>query len=498
MKTSAVKTKQELNRRKAERWLDRLYFAAALFLLPLVIRNGYFDITETKTLFFVIVSAVYLLGRAVCFIQFRASGEKPGLPRQPGELAAACFCFISLLASVGSGFFRDSVLGTEGRWQGTAMFLLYALLYYAFGERPAEERAVVLPLCAGLSISALLAVINHLGADPLGIIRVLGSFDRGRYISTLGNINFAGAYISLTLPAAMWYLLRTDKKPARFALGAVCLLGLWAAMAVRSESAVLGVGAGVLALPFTLRREPAALRRWGLLAVGIPAAMLLYGALVRLNGAALSTLTRAALHPAISGAVVLAGAAWYLLLRGKTGGERKALRIYGWLLGAAAAAGAVLLLLVNTLWREAELGAAAEWLRFSDAWGTDRVMVWRHSLGFYREFILWDKLVGGGCGVLAHLDAADRLFADAVLDAAHCEYLQILLNWGAVGLTAYLGWLVLSAAAAFRKGGALSMALTAGLIAYAVQAAVNIAQAPGITLFFLLLAIQRSDAGDGA
>ena len=121
--------------------------------------------------------------------------------------------------------------------------------------------------------------------------------------------------------------------------------------------------------------------------------------------------------------------------------------------------------------------------------------VWRHCLGFYRRYMLWDKLFGGGCGVLAALDAAERLFPDAVLDAAHCEYLQILLNWGALGLTAYGLWLSLTAVKAFRKPSALSMALAAGLIAYAVQAVVNIAQAPGITLFFLMLAIQRSDAG---
>ena len=497
MKTTPVKTKQEAIRQKAETWLDRLYFFAAFFLLPLVIRNGYLDITETKTLFFVIVSCVYLLGRAVCFIQFRAPGEKPALPREPEELAAVCFCFISLLGSVSSGFFRDSVLGTRGRWQGTAIFVLYAALFFTVGRRRVREKDVLVPLCGGLFLSSLLAVVNHLGSDPLGIIGQIDYSSRGSYISTLGNINFAGAYISLILPAAAWYLLNSERRGERWILGAVCTAGLWAAMAVRSESAVLGVGAGMLALPFTLRREGGALRRWGALAVGLAAAMQLYRAVVWLSGGRFSALTRAALHPAAAGAVLLVGAAWYWLLRKNPGREQKALRIYGRSLAACFLTAVILLVLLNTVWREAELGAAAAWLRFSDSWGTDRVMVWRHSLGFYREFILWDKLFGGGCGVLAALDAARRLFPDAVLDTAHCEYLQILLNWGALGLTAYAGWLGLTAVKAFRKGSRLAMASAAGLIAYAVQASVNIAQAPGITLFFLLLAIQRSDAGDG-
>ncbi|MBO6039856.1 MAG: hypothetical protein J6P58_01470, partial [Oscillospiraceae bacterium] len=138
------------------------------------------------------------------------------------------------------------------------------------------------------------------------------------------------------------------------------------------------------------------------------------------------------------------------------------------------------------------LGAAETWLRFSDAWGTDRVMVWRHCLGFYRQFRPWDKLMGGGCGVLAAMDAADRLFPDAIVDTAHCEYLQILLNWGALGLTAYLVWICSGVRDTFLSEEALPRALGAGLAAYGVQAAVNIAQAPGITLFFLLLALRRA------
>ena len=495
MKTTPVKTKQEAIRQKTETWLDRAYFFAAFFLLPLVICNGYLDITETKTLFFVIISGIYLLGRAVCLIQFRAPGDKPALPREPEELAAVCFCFLSLLGSVGSGFFRDSMLGTRGRWQGTAVLALYTALYFAVGRKCVKGKNVRLPMFMGLFLTSVLAVANHLGSDPLGIIGQISPADRERYISTLGNINFAGAYISLILPVAAWYLLCSEKKGERAALAAVCLAGLWAAMAVRSESAVLGVGVGMLVLPFTLRKEGAALRRWGILAAGLAAAMQLYNGIVWLAGGWFSALTRAALHPAVTGAVALAGAVWYFLLGKNRGREPRALRIYALTLAVSAVTAVTLLVLLNTVWREAELGAASAWLRFSDAWGTDRVKVWRHCLGFYRRYMLWDKLFGGGCGVLAALDAAERLFPDAVLDAAHCEYLQILLNWGALGLTTYGLWLGLTAVKAFRKPSALSMALAAGLIAYAVQAVVNIAQAPGITLFFLMLAIQRSDAG---
>ena len=93
--------------------------------------------------------------------------------------------------------------------------------------------------------------------------------------------------------------------------------------------------------------------------------------------------------------------------------------------------------------------------------------------------------------MLATLDVRHRYFPDAILDTAHCEYIQLLLNWGVLGLGAYLAWIVLALRRALKKGGAFSFALAAGLLAYAVQALVNIAQAPGISLFFVLLAALR-------
>ena len=43
----------------------------------------------------------------------------------------------------------------------------------------------------------------------------------------------------------------------------------------------------------------------------------------------------------------------------------------------------------------------------------------------------------------------------------------------------------------FHPAQMIAAALAAGLLAYAVQALVNIAQAPGISLFFVLLAALR-------
>ena len=142
-----------------------LYLFLALGLLPLVFYNGYFDITETKTLFFVCISLIFLLIRLVLFIQSGSQTDGIG----DTSICAAAFPFVlslgSLMASLSSGFFRDSFLGISGRYQGTGMILLYALVYYAFPEHKTRDMEVMLPLGFGLLLSSALAVLDHFGAD---------------------------------------------------------------------------------------------------------------------------------------------------------------------------------------------------------------------------------------------------------------------------------------------------------------------------------------------
>ncbi len=474
-----------------EAWLCRGYLFLMLALLPLAVHDGFFDITETKTICFTVPTVVFVLAR-LGFTLYRENG----LPRRKlagAEWAAIAFCLICFIASVSGGDFAGSFLGERGRYQGLGMMWLYAALYFAFSGARVREQDVLVPLCLGLFLSGALTVCNHLGWDVLGFCLQLREFDRGRYISTLGNINFAGAYLTLVWPVCAAALLAEKRLWKGGLLGIVCVVGLWAAMAVRSECAVLGIGAALVLLPLLAKKEPDALRRYPLLLAAAALSMLAYRAIVYDFGKLLSSLGRHLSEPVLMLPLAAISLAAYFLLRKRS--KRTLLRVrrvYGFVLLAAFLASAVILVLLNTAWRAVPLGDMDEWLRFSDAWGTDRGGVWKYCLSLFGGFPLGKKLIGGGCGVLAALDVQHRYFPDAILDAAHCEYIQLLLNWGVLGLGAYVVWIVLALRRAMKEGGALSFALAAGLFGYGVQAAVNIAQSPGISLFFVLLAVLRA------
>ena len=471
-----------------ETWLCRGYLFLMLALLPLAVHDGFFDITETKTICFTVPTVVLVLAR-LGFTLYRENG----LPRRKltgAEWAAITFCAVCFAASVAGGDFAGSFLGERGRYQGLGMMWLYAALYFAFSGVRVRGQDVLVPLCLGLFLSGALTVCNHLGWDVLGFCSQLREFDRGRYISTLGNINFAGAYLTLVWPVCAAALLAEKRLWKGVLLGIVCVVGLWAAMAVRSECAVLGIGAALVLLPLLAKKEADALRRYPLLLAGAALSMLAYRAIVYDFGKLLSSLGRHLSEPVLMLPLAAISLAAYFLLRKRS--ERTLLRVrrvYGFVLLAAFLAAAVLLALLNTVWSAVPLSGMDEWLRFSDAWGTDRGGVWKYCLSLFGEFPLGKKLIGGGCGVLAALDVQHRYFPDAILDAAHCEYIQLLLNWGVLGLGAYAAWVVLTLCRALRESGALSFALAAGLLGYGVQALVNIAQSPGISLFFVFLAV---------
>ena len=261
-----------------ETWLCRGYLFLMLALLPLAVHNGFFDITETKTICFTVPTVVFVLVR-LGFTLYRENG----LPRRRlagAEWAALARCLICFIASAAGGDFAGSFLGERGRYQGLGMMWLYVALYFAFSGARVRSGDVLVPLGLGLFLSGALTVCNHLGYDVLGFCSQLGEFDRGRYISTLGNINFAGAYLTLVWPVCAAALLTERRLWKGILLGIVCVTGLWAAMAVRSESAVLGIGAALALLPLLAKKEPDALRRYPLLLAGTAFSVLAYRAIV--------------------------------------------------------------------------------------------------------------------------------------------------------------------------------------------------------------------------
>ena len=457
----------------AEQWTEG-YLVLLFSGLPLVLHNGYFDVMETKFAAFLLLTALWLLG----LFWFGALGKGPGGTGL--NAAARClllFCAVGIFASLLGGHARAAVLAADNRYQGILAMLLYAGMAAAL-SRCRPGRLSVAALLLGFGLNALLGVLNFGGIDPLGLLGELTAFDRGRFLGGIGNINFFAAYMTLLTPVTAVLCCSADKMWTRVGLGLLSVLGLWGAMAARSESAVLGLSAAAVLLPFFVKDG----RRCLPLPLCTVAAMQLFAVV---SGRSFSALTEMLLMPAVSAALVLAGTAAYALAYRR--------RVYGGLLGGGVLALGLLLLAANL--RPAAVPAALEPYLVLDAdFGSDRGAIWRSSFEMFASLPWWQKLIGAGSGALARWDMLHRVFPDAVVDSAHNEYIHYLLTHGLVGLAAYGAALFAALRASLRSGSPLRAALGLGCAAYALQAFVNIAQSATTPLFFAMLGLLSGPA----
>lgn len=468
------------------------YSTALFFGLPLVMWNGFFAVTEAKAAFFALITAIYFAVLAVIRLRFGRGCFPPRGRLNGAELAMVGFVLLSCLSALLSGDVAEAFVGGANRYQGIVSLLCYLGIYHLFGRTARLSKRAFAALTAAFIISAVLGVLNHFGADPLGTVAPLSSFDRGRYLSTFGNINFFGSYICLFLPAFLYLACACKERTARIWMALCYAIGLAAAMTARSESTVLGLGAAILLLPLCLSGEPEAFRRIPLvLLIGLTAMALMHAFNNLFGGARFSILTQVLLRPGVMLSFTVACCLAYFLLRRTGEGTIKRLRrglivMYIGLIVLMIAA----LVLINTAFSNVPATGALRYLRFDGSWGTDRGAIWEFCLKTYREFPFWQKLIGGGPACVLRADMVSPLFPDALLDTAHNEYLQYLLTGGALGLLCYLAMLIFTVRASLKKQcGIFPQALLMGVFAYALQAVVNIAQPASTPLFFAVLAV---------
>ena len=261
-----------------------------------------------------------------------------------------------------------------------------------------------------------------------------------------------------------------------------------------SDSTALGLVAIALLFPVGLFSDRTALRRYLLAFALFTFTALAFGQLALLLPSAtfVSGFALRFASPVVAGSVLLVAMLLWLLLKHASAERLLRLRKPYWIaLLALVLLAAIALVLLNTVLSSVPLGGAARYLRFSPSWGTDRGKIWMFAARLYDRYTPLQHIFGAGPGALFHADAAQRVFPDAALDSAHNEYLQYLLVSGALGLAAYLFALGSALRSGIRKSAVLPAArgLSVALVAYAVQAVVNIAQPMTTPIAILIVGV---------
>lgn len=347
--------------------------------------GGYAGLTEWKFLAYLVLGGGLLAVSLLLRGELALVGASPARrPWQLPELLVLGYWLCSALSALLS-VDRGTALWGGVRREGLSTLTLYCggfLLLSRYGRARAHHLWI---LAAAVSLDCLLALLQFAGGNPLALYpEGMTYYDAnrlysGEYLGTLGNADIHAAVLAAAIPVLWIALLRL---PGRRRLWLLPPLALALGVLLRSSvaaGALAVCGGAALSLP-VLARDPARRRRLGL---GVLALFL-------------------AAFPAV------------YLWGGRLGGF---------------------------------FCEASELLhgRWNDAFGSGRLYIWRSVWPLVPER-LW---FGGGPDTLGlRTDAAFTRWNEtlgmtvrAAVDAAHSEYLGILVNQGVLALGCFLALL---------------------------------------------------------
>ena len=506
--------------------LMMLYVLFYLCIFPLTTHNGYFDILTFRFKLYWIPTLIYgilflSLGLVYLFLDHQKKGsaavqklkESLQWSTLKTKLTSVDRCFIALifimvLSTLLADYQYEALWGSRGRFNGLVLWLMFFLAYwlvtrfYHFKKTHlyAYLIAACLPELWGITDFFLLDLFHfHEGAAQQYIYT---------FASSVGNINTYTNMVALHLGASVALFVLSECKWESL----LCLISLvissFAIVMGISDNALLAAAAIFAFLPFvawTSRKKIAryfvALSIFMTSVVGTAQLTTKYSTMaIADGGSVLITLGKLKICLTLTMALWIFGVLLYIAFHKEKVQEQEtktthiARHIWLVLLILGALAALAVLIDANTGKHPEIWNAYRNVLIFSDTWGTGRGLNWRFAWEYFtKDASLLKKLIGYGPDTY-YIITMDRFKHEMIkagygwFDAAHNEYIDYLLTIGILGLTAYIGFLATSLWKMFRKTqNAYAIACGFAVLAYAVQAVVNIAIPITTPILMLLL-----------
>lgn len=462
-----------------------IFLVLLMFGLPLVVTDGYFNITETKSVYFYIISIALIIAAAFFSskkqIEEAEKGQVEASLLKKAELsltdkALISFCLFVFISALFSGY-ADVWLGVASRYQGFFTILLYVIIYFIVSRSFASVESFLFFSVLAFSIVSLVGVFNCFDFDVLGFYDTISKDYKKLFLSTIGNINFYSSYMCLLMPLVVSGFCLSEGKISRVVYTTALIIGSFGMMVTSSESFVVGFASSLLIMPMFFYSRLHRFKRYLISIIIIALSSQVYMMIYKLHGqgnVAVSKMLSVFINPLVTAAVIILCAVSYFVAHRFPSKIALVKKVYPILLVIFALAIGVCFILANTV----GIGGLNSLFEITSDWGTQRGKIWRFCVKSFLSFDLKEILFGIGPESLHYITAGADLFEGKSLDQAHNEYLQYLMTTGVFGLAAYLGVIgttIYTVIVKLRES-TFAVALLAGLVSYWMQAAVNIAQ----------------------
>lgn len=238
--------------------VERIAIAAATTLTTVLFLPALADPVNVVKLT-LLVSCALVAG--VCAALRVLRSRVVSLPRSAAFYTAIVLLLCLLIVTFTADNTTTAVVGTYGRNNGLLAYAA-ALLLFSLGTRAWNQRTTPIMLIAVLAgglFTSSYGLLQYRGLDPINWNNPFNPI-----IGSLGNPDFASAYLGLCVPVAVWGALWDGwPRPLRIVsgvVGALCLTAAALSSAVQGPAAAV-VGTAVLVVAWLLNQGGATARR---------------------------------------------------------------------------------------------------------------------------------------------------------------------------------------------------------------------------------------------
>lgn len=513
--------------------LMTIYVLFYLCVFPLATHDKYFDILDFRFKLYWIPTLIYGILFLVLGITYLITDKFSNGGALTVKLKENCkwsvlktkltktdVCFIALifimtLSVLFADYQYEALWGSRGRFNGLVLWLMFFIAYWLVTRFYHFKKwhlyayliAACLPEIWGITDFFLLDLFGfHVNTEPKYIYT---------FVSSVGNINTYTNMVALHLGAsAVLFVLSDTKRELLLTCTTLVISSLAIVMGI-SDNGLLAAAAVFASLPFAGWNARKNIARF-FTALSIFMTSVIITAQLTIGretmadcdgGSVFVTLGKTNAFLFLT--IVLWMFAIVLSLRFRKevmqAVEEKTTRIARRIWLGLFLAGS---LTVVAVFVDANTGKHPEiWnayrnvLIFGDGWGTGRGFNWRLAWEYFtKDASFLKKLIGYGPDTyyIITMDRYKHAMRDAgygIFDSAHNEYIEYLTTIGILGTLAYLGVLTTSLRQMLKKpGNACAIACSFAVLAYAVQAVVNIAIPVTTPIFMILLYVGINSA----
>ncbi|MBQ8318406.1 MAG: O-antigen ligase family protein [Lachnospiraceae bacterium] len=497
-----------------------VYTLAMFCIYPVIVDNAYFNITITKTNFFLGAGKVFLVAFIVAVFADMIIHEtfdiedkffiddsrrffmKPGFWME-------LFILANVMAWYMDDCSKQAISGENARYMGLEMYLIIGVVFLCIARISDISKISIVAFAFVTAYTYVVGIVQHLEIDVQywstgrqSVFEFMHYRERlsdnqfDIYMSTFGNINIFSSFIVISLCLFLGLFIFTDVLYLKLVAGTVVVLGGTSLMIANSDSGYIGVAGAVFAL-LLISYNAERIRHFIVSLILLACGNLL---VVWLNNYAVREYDKrggfAQAFDRLDFAlvIILALGLLYVLVRylgtkyNSKLKEANKKKVTGFISVATAVVGLVTIVAGNAM----GIGI----FTFNDKWGTYRGFVWSRAWNIFCDAPIINKLFGYGnesfgTYMNAYYYEDMKEIVGRLYDNAHNELLQYLITLGIFGVIAYVG-LFLSSVIYMLKYGKQNYMVYAFLVAtvgYFVQSLINLNQPITTPLYFVIMAL---------